>query len=208
MARNAGSQAQINPQQQMLMKIMPFFLPIFSVTLPAGIVLYFVVSNAYRIGQQAFITRTMYSESAKEARAAELKAKGIEVEDTKKISRKDTTPEGSRGLFGGLINLPGREDAGSNGSGKGKGKVDMTKSGARSGAKGGAARGGSGGRGGSAKGGNAARGGAAAKSGAPKGGAKGSQGKGGGGAKGPNRQAPSRSAPSAQHRSKSKKKRK
>ena len=52
--------SQINPQQQMLMKIFPYFLPVISFTLPAGIVLYFLVSNLYRIGQQAFITRTMY----------------------------------------------------------------------------------------------------------------------------------------------------
>ena len=64
-ARNAGNQPQVNPQQQMLMKIMPFFLPVISLTLPAGIVLYFLVSNTYRIAQQAFITRTMYDEAHK-----------------------------------------------------------------------------------------------------------------------------------------------
>jgi YidC/Oxa1 family membrane protein insertase len=58
--RNPNMAAQVNPQQQMLMKIFPYFLPIISFTLPAGIVLYFLVSNLYRIGQQAFITRTMY----------------------------------------------------------------------------------------------------------------------------------------------------
>lgn len=185
MARNAGNQTQINPQQQALMKILPFFLPIFSLTLPAGIVLYFVVSNAYRIAQQAFITKTMYSESAKEARAAELKAKGI---DTKVPSRAETVGEGKRGLLGGLIQLPERDGAGSgsgaNGAAKGKGKVDMTKGSARAGTKGGASKGGS------------AKGGASAKS------------SGGTGAKGPNRQAPKRTAPSPQNRSKSKKKRK
>jgi len=210
MARNAGNQSQINPQQQALMKIMPFFLPIFSLTLPAGIVLYFVVSNGFRIGQQAFITRTMYSEEARAAREAELKAKGIDT----KITRSETVPEGRRGLFGGLIHLPEKDDApATNGSGKGKGaKVDMSKS-SRSGsgsgkggaARGGAAKNGSAGRGGSAKGGAAARGGAA------KGGARASATKTSGAkapAKGPNRQAPSRTAPPAQNRSKSKKKRK
>jgi YidC/Oxa1 family membrane protein insertase len=58
--RNPNMASQINPQQQMLMKIFPYFLPVISFTLPAGIVLYFLVSNLYRIGQQAFITRTMY----------------------------------------------------------------------------------------------------------------------------------------------------
>lgn len=216
MARNAGNQTQINPQQQALMKILPFFLPIFSLTLPAGIVLYFVVSNAYRIGQQAFITRTMYSEDAKARREADLKARGIEPE---KVSRSETVPEGKRGLFGGLIHLPEKEDAGTNGAGKGRGgKVDMTKSKAGAGAKGGSgaragsAKGGSA-RGGSAKGGankgGAARGGAAkGGGGSSKGGSAKGGGAGGGGAKGPNRQAPSRTAPSPQNRSKSKKKRK
>jgi YidC/Oxa1 family membrane protein insertase len=49
--------AAANPQQQMITKIMPFiFVPI-SFTLPAGVVIYFVVSNAVRIGQQALVTR-------------------------------------------------------------------------------------------------------------------------------------------------------
>ena len=49
-----------NPQQQMLMKIMPFFLPVFSFSLPAGLVLYFVVSNLCRVGLQAYISRSIY----------------------------------------------------------------------------------------------------------------------------------------------------
>jgi YidC/Oxa1 family membrane protein insertase len=52
--------AQVNPQQQMIMKIMPIFLPVISFGLPSGLVLYFAVSNMYRIGQQAFISRSIY----------------------------------------------------------------------------------------------------------------------------------------------------
>ena len=54
--------AQANPQQAMLMKIMPLFFAFISLTLPAGIVVYFLVSNLFRIGQQALITRTMYAD--------------------------------------------------------------------------------------------------------------------------------------------------
>ena len=51
------SAASANPQQQMIAKIMPFiFVPI-SFGLPAGVVIYFVVSNGVRIGQQALVTR-------------------------------------------------------------------------------------------------------------------------------------------------------
>ena len=53
-------QAQVNPQQQMLMRIMPLFFAFISFTLPSGIVIYFLVSNLFRVGQQALITRTMY----------------------------------------------------------------------------------------------------------------------------------------------------
>ncbi len=56
------SQAQVNPQQQMLLKVMPLFFGVFSLTLPGGVVLYFLVSNLYRVGQQAFITCTMYAD--------------------------------------------------------------------------------------------------------------------------------------------------
>jgi YidC/Oxa1 family membrane protein insertase len=52
--------SQVNPQQQMLLKIMPVFFAFISLTLPSGLVVYFLVSNLFRIGQQAFITRTMY----------------------------------------------------------------------------------------------------------------------------------------------------
>ncbi len=54
--------SQVNSQQQLLLRLMPGFFALISLTLPAGIVLYFFVSNLYRIGQQAFITRTMYAE--------------------------------------------------------------------------------------------------------------------------------------------------
>jgi len=58
--RGRNPDATVNPQQQMIMKVMPFFLPVISFSLDAALVLYFVVSNLYRIGQQAYITRTLY----------------------------------------------------------------------------------------------------------------------------------------------------
>ena len=61
MIRQRQTGAVINPTQEMVMKIIPFFLPIFSFTLPAAIVFYFLVSNLYRIAQQYYITRQFYS---------------------------------------------------------------------------------------------------------------------------------------------------
>jgi YidC/Oxa1 family membrane protein insertase len=55
-------QAASNPQQQMIMKIMPLaFIPI-TLSIPAGVVIYFVVSNAVRIAQQAVVTKLEYGE--------------------------------------------------------------------------------------------------------------------------------------------------
>ena len=53
--------APVNPQQQMIMKVMPWFLPIISIGFPAGLNLYFVSSNIVRVGQQAVITRRIYN---------------------------------------------------------------------------------------------------------------------------------------------------
>jgi YidC/Oxa1 family membrane protein insertase len=79
--RNPGA-AQANPQQQMLMKIMPIFFAFISLTLPAGIVVYFFVSNVFRIGQQALITRTMYADDdavvATTGRASDSSSTGSE----------------------------------------------------------------------------------------------------------------------------------
>jgi len=72
-------------QQQMLMKIFPIFFAVISLTLPAGLVVYFLVSNSYRIAQQYYITHSFYrgehslgrqaSKAAAEARAAAKDAK-------------------------------------------------------------------------------------------------------------------------------------
>lgn len=56
-----STNASINPQQQAIMKVLPFMLPVFSFTMPAALVLYFLVSNAFRVFQQMFITRKYYS---------------------------------------------------------------------------------------------------------------------------------------------------
>src|SRR3954447_8544684 len=73
--------AASNPQQQMLMKLGPIMLTGISIVYPAGLVVYLLVSNVYRVGQQALISHTIYStpEAKKlleaQAREAEAKAK-------------------------------------------------------------------------------------------------------------------------------------
>ena len=60
MARTAKNGAEQTPQQQSMqtvMKVFPLIFGVISWTLPAGLVLYFAVSQMFRIGQQAVILR-------------------------------------------------------------------------------------------------------------------------------------------------------
>ncbi len=50
-----------NPTQQMMMKVMPVVMGFIYIVIPAGVVVYFLVSSLFRIGQQAMVTRTFYS---------------------------------------------------------------------------------------------------------------------------------------------------
>lgn len=88
-------QAQVNPQQQMLMRIMPLFFAFISFTLPAGIVVYFLVSNLFRIGQQALITRTMYRDAD-----GPLATTGRETD--KSSTKKGDPPAKPKGFFAQL----------------------------------------------------------------------------------------------------------
>jgi hypothetical protein len=49
-----------NPQQQLLMKIGPIMITFISIISPGGLVIYFLVSNCYRVAQQALITKHIY----------------------------------------------------------------------------------------------------------------------------------------------------
>ena len=62
--RGRNQQAAISPQQQMIFKVMPFFVPVISFSFDAALVVYFVISNLYRIIQQGYITRKFYGENA------------------------------------------------------------------------------------------------------------------------------------------------
>jgi len=65
-----GTAAAANPQQQMMTRLMPGFFALISITIPAGVVLYFIVSNGVRIGQQWLVTRLETRPAAKGPAAA------------------------------------------------------------------------------------------------------------------------------------------
>ena len=126
--------ATANPQQQMIMKVMPFiFIPI-SVSLPAGVVIYFVVSNLVRIGQQALVTRLEFKDGVPGAPSATTKASKVEASPPAKAKGAPPAKRGKR------TSKPGAGTPKATGSTKpvtGKGAPRAKSSGSRSnGAKG------------------------------------------------------------------------
>ena len=89
----------VNKQQQMIMKLFPYFLPVISYSIPAAVVVYFIISALYRIVQQAYITKSYYSgEDSLGARAARQRAAATEVTGRGTTQAK---PESSKSVTGG-----------------------------------------------------------------------------------------------------------
>jgi len=78
-------------------------LPVFSFNFAAAVVLYFVVSNLFRVGQQAIITRQFYSDEAKEKleiKVAEARA-AMPAEDDASSESKSKPKSKDRGSDSG-----------------------------------------------------------------------------------------------------------
>ncbi len=76
------STTQINPQMQMITRIMPLFITFISLTLPAALVLYFLASGCYRIGQQAIITRHVYGPHSERLKESQERSAAIDTTGT------------------------------------------------------------------------------------------------------------------------------
>ncbi len=59
-ARRDGAPLVGNPMQQQLMKVMPLMSGVWGFLFPAALMLYQATSSLFRIGQQAYITRSFY----------------------------------------------------------------------------------------------------------------------------------------------------
>lgn len=118
-------QAQANPQTQMIGKLMPVIFMFISLSMPAGVVLYFFVSNVWQIGQQEIIFRREgqkpVAAGAKEPKTsgrttpAKKPAKALAASDVDKGSTTPAAPEGSS-------NSPKPESKKKSGSGKSRSK--------------------------------------------------------------------------------------
>ena len=88
----SSSMSEMPAQQQLLMKYMPFMLPIFSFGFPAALVFYFLTSNGFRVLTQLFITRKYYGENADTSELVKPTKEMVEsVQKQKKAQEVDQT---------------------------------------------------------------------------------------------------------------------
>lgn len=107
--------AAVNPQQQMIMKIFPYFLPVICFSMPAAVVIYFIVSNAVRIVQQAYITRSFYR--GEDSLGAQVAKRRSEAEQAAK-SQKSSKQSSAKALTERKGAPTPKRDAKSSGSGR------------------------------------------------------------------------------------------
>lgn len=114
--------SQANPQMAIMGKIFPVMFAFISYSLPSGVVLYFLVSNAWQIGQQALIFRTM---PAPPASAGTVTATGSAPRpsnkpDSPKPNAEPSEPPAQEGRFKRALR-EGRERGAGDGSAAGNG---------------------------------------------------------------------------------------
>lgn len=89
---------QANAQMQMVGRVMPVMFGFISFQMPAGLVLYFVVSNLWQMGQQTIVHRSMSAEGAVSA----APPKSVKAKPTELPKGKPTElPKGDMGSVNG-----------------------------------------------------------------------------------------------------------
>lgn len=103
-------QTQVNTQMQMVGRIMPLFFAFISINIPAGVVLYFFVSNLWQIGQQEVVYRRIGTPTGepvgKKAKARHLEAKSREIGEQPSIEPAPGTGAGKPPSAGGGKSAP------------------------------------------------------------------------------------------------------
>jgi YidC/Oxa1 family membrane protein insertase len=134
MGRNAG--AEVTQQQQLMMRIGPLLYVFFAFVSPAAICIYFLVSTLWRVGQQAFITRSMYrgedsigiqaQKAMKEVRESRKAETGKGGPTDRAGARSDGGAKASKATkatgAAKITRTKGPVDAGSSGNGSGAGR--------------------------------------------------------------------------------------
>jgi YidC/Oxa1 family membrane protein insertase len=95
-----NTQAAANPQMQMMTRVLPAVFGLISLSIAAGVNVYFLVSGAFRIVQQAAMYRFDPTLSAHaKSHAKEIEAKAVEVK-TKPLEKRRGPPKNTSGNGG------------------------------------------------------------------------------------------------------------
>jgi YidC/Oxa1 family membrane protein insertase len=93
--RNTGQ--PVNPQQQMLLKVMPAGFALFSLIFPAALIVYFITGNLSRIAQNGYITRRFYGENGLGHQVAKLRTETTDDKSGSDKPGKSGGPAGPKG---------------------------------------------------------------------------------------------------------------
>jgi membrane protein insertase Oxa1/YidC/SpoIIIJ len=133
----------MNSQMAMVTKVLPIGFGLFSITFPAGLVLYYFVSNLWRLGQQELIMRKITRPGMKELDKQKGGAIDAKSKDRGTVAIEDAPEDTKRGGLRKLFQLPAAATdsdsdsdapAATNGSGNGNGTAPKGTNGARAGA--------------------------------------------------------------------------
>jgi YidC/Oxa1 family membrane protein insertase len=123
MGRNSGQ--EITSQQRLMMRIGPIMYTFFAVYVPLAVGVYFLVSTLWRVGQQTYITRSLYGHED---------AIGVQAQKAMAQARQDRAKDGGQGGFLGSLLGGGATNGGGRASG-GKASGGKTASGKASGSR-------------------------------------------------------------------------
>ena len=111
--RNAPN---MNSQMALITSVLPIGFGLFSLGFPSGLVLYFFISNLWRLGQQEVIMRKITRPGQEALKASEQGAIDVEGADTDTLTATAEKPTGATGLRK-LFQLPAASE-GANGAPK------------------------------------------------------------------------------------------
>ena len=123
----AKQTASVNPQQQMMLRIMPLMFVIFAVNVPLAVVLYWVTTNLWSMGQQWFLLRNSPVPAAATAGApAPATAAAVVPSESQTQPRRGL---GALGLFRGQGQAPADPKQGEDSAGNGSAQKKSTNQG-------------------------------------------------------------------------------
>jgi YidC/Oxa1 family membrane protein insertase len=97
-AKNATAQTPMNTQMQLIGRVMPVAFGLISLNFATGLIVYFVTSNLWRIGQQQLVLNKMYDQAHAEQnkKVTEEKSPPPAVEKEKPPGKPASTPSEGR----------------------------------------------------------------------------------------------------------------